>query len=156
MSRVKHVTALCMHLLCRLCNFWTSGLIRFVSLQFSWKEKCECQKVSIHGTYSYSLKKFMCPLTDVNNAVLLLEFINYIATQFCADWDIYSTVGCHFMSSVCRHQIFLKSNFTVVSTFLISFGSLCAVPCIYIFCGGIEEEVGTNLKLVMCKTKQKE
>jgi hypothetical protein len=29
----------------------------------------------------------------------------------------------------------LKCNFTAISTFLTSFGSLCAVPCIYIACG---------------------
>jgi len=43
------------------------------------------------------------------------------------------------MSLVYRHQIFFKCNFTAVSTFLISFGSLCTVPCIYIFCGGMVE-----------------
>lgn len=113
------------------------------------------QKVSIHGTYSHILKKFMCSLTDVNNAVLLLRFINYIATQFCADWDIYNTMGCLFMSPVCGHQIFFKCNFTAVSSFLISFGSLCAVPCIYIFCGGIGEGEGAQICYWWCVKQER-
>jgi hypothetical protein len=53
---------------------------------------------------------------------------------------------------------FFKYNFTAIATFLTSFGSLCAVPCIYIACGDRAAGGGgggTNLKLVMRTTREK-
>jgi hypothetical protein len=133
-----------MHLLHKLCNFWTFSFISFASSEFSLKEKYECQsesKYTRHVTqigWSDWLALWWMWIT-----ILLLWVNNHFSTQFPCGLR-HSTMECVLLSPV-YSQSFFNCTLTAVSTLLISFGPLCVVPSISKLGGG--GEGGTNLKL---------